>query len=62
MFKSDELNENVLVFGVVTTGVVVIVSVAVIVALIIKVNTAVGKVLYCGANYFLFYSQISKEQ
>ena len=33
MFKSDELNENVVVLGVVTTGVLVIISVAVIVAL-----------------------------
>ena len=62
MFKSHDLNESVLVFGVVTSGVVVIISVAVVVALIVIVNTVVGKLLYSGANYFPFYSENSKEQ
>ena len=62
MFKSHDLNENVFVFGVVTSGVVVIISVAAIVSLIVIVNIVVGKVLYCGANYFLVYSENSKEQ
>ena len=62
VLKSHDLNESVLVFGVVTSGVVVIVSVPVVVALIVIVNTVVGKLLNCRANYFLVYSQISKEQ